>query len=56
MMYQKKYDELKACPWRLSGSTSIWESKCLKADCLAWSEEVGCLLIPPPLWSLVEDK
>lgn len=49
MPYPKKYDKLKACPWRLSNPNySVGSARCLKTDCLAWDDKKGCLLIEPP--------
>jgi hypothetical protein len=40
------FDKLKACPWRLGKRSNLMsEVKCLKSNCLAWDEKIGCKLI-----------
>ena len=39
------YDKLKTCPWRMAGRSTVGEAACLKSDCLAWDEKIGCKLI-----------
>jgi len=42
---REDYDKLKSCPWRMAGHSTVAEAKCLKSDCLAWDEKIGCKLI-----------
>lgn len=39
--------ELKACPWRLGNSRhgTVGEAQCIKSDCMAWDDKIGCKLI-----------